>query len=41
VIINRIAGREIYPVEERIAFQEFGAAELTGLPTAAPATSHA
>ncbi|UYQ78419.1 SidA/IucD/PvdA family monooxygenase [Glutamicibacter sp. JL.03c] len=41
VIINRLAGREVYQVEERIAFQEFGAAELTGLPTAAPATSHA
>jgi len=40
VIINRIAGREVYPVEERIAFQEFGAAELANLPTASPANSH-
>lgn len=39
VIINRIAGREVYPVEERIAFQRFGAAELTGLPTATTASS--
>lgn len=41
VIINRIAGREVYPVEERIAFQEFGAAQLTGLPIASPANLHA
>ncbi|MBG6084119.1 lysine N(6)-hydroxylase/L-ornithine N(5)-oxygenase family protein [Zhihengliuella flava] len=26
VILNRIAGREVYPVERRIAYQEFGSA---------------
>lgn len=41
VIINRLAGREVYPVEEQIAFQRFGAAELTGLPTATAANSRA
>lgn len=41
VIINRLLGREIYHVEKRIAFQEFGAAKLTGLPTAATATAQA
>lgn len=25
VLVNRLAGREVYPVEQRIAFQEFGA----------------
>lgn len=28
VIINTIAGREVYPVEERIAFQHFGVGEI-------------
>lgn len=28
VIINAIAGREVYPVEERIAFQHFGVHEI-------------
>ncbi|HAY42078.1 MAG TPA: alcaligin biosynthesis protein [Micrococcaceae bacterium] len=39
VIINRIAGREVYPVEERIAFQRFGAAEFTGLPAVSTSSS--
>lgn len=33
VLLNRITGREAYPVEQRIAFQRFGAAGLEGLPT--------
>lgn len=41
VIINRLAGREVYPVERRIAFQRFGAAELSGLPTSATASARA
>ena len=28
VIINAITGREVYPVEERIAFQHFGVGEI-------------
>ena len=28
VIINAISGREVYPVEERIAFQHFGVGEV-------------
>lgn len=36
VLINRIAGREVYRVEERIAFQRFGAASLENLPTSQP-----
>lgn len=39
VIINRITGREVYPVEERIAFQRFGAAKLTDLPTVTTSSS--
>ncbi|TFV48190.1 SidA/IucD/PvdA family monooxygenase [Blastococcus sp. TF02A_35] len=31
VIINSMAGREVYPVEERIAYQSFGVAEGTDL----------
>ncbi|GAB3620416.1 SidA/IucD/PvdA family monooxygenase [Glutamicibacter endophyticus] len=42
VLINRLASREVYPVEERIAFQKFGAAELEGLPSSIlPATATA
>ena len=41
VIINRLAGREVYPVEQRIAFQRFGAAELSGLPTSSNASARA
>lgn len=33
VLLNRIAGREVYPVERHISFQQFGAAEFSGLPT--------
>lgn len=32
VIVAALAGREVYPVERRIAFQEFGAPALTGVP---------
>lgn len=35
VLLNRITGREAYPVEERIAFQKFGAATFENLPAAA------
>ena len=28
VIIRAITGREVYPVEERIAFQQFGVEEI-------------
>ncbi|WP_309081037.1 SidA/IucD/PvdA family monooxygenase [Zhihengliuella sp.] len=34
VIVNRLAGREVYPVERRIAFQEFGT------PQPAPTPAH-
>lgn len=33
VLLNRISGREVYPVEQHISFQEFGAVEFDGLPT--------
>ena len=39
VLLNRITGREAYPVEERIAFQKFGAAAFENLP--ASASNHA
>ena len=32
IIVNAMAGREVYPVEERIAFQEFGAPARTEVP---------
>jgi len=34
VLLNRITRSTAYPVEERIAFQRFGAASLDTLPTA-------
>ncbi|RZU62319.1 lysine N(6)-hydroxylase/L-ornithine N(5)-oxygenase family protein [Zhihengliuella halotolerans] len=46
VIINRIASREVYPVEQRIAYQEFGSSKPAAGTThqyddAAPATAPA
>ncbi|GAA3703035.1 lysine N(6)-hydroxylase/L-ornithine N(5)-oxygenase family protein [Zhihengliuella alba] len=42
VIVNRLAGREVYPVERRIAFQEFGTPQpATTTPSPAPAHPHA
>ena len=32
IIVNAMCGREVYPVEERIAFQEFGAPARTEVP---------
>ncbi|WP_313811524.1 SidA/IucD/PvdA family monooxygenase [Glutamicibacter sp.] len=38
VLLNRITASVAYPVEERIAFQRFGAAALDRLPTSASST---